>query len=322
MVTEDGRVFRGGGQRAVDAGCVQGLDPSRRRHRTAGRRRLQKGHAVVVVIECHEQTIPLGPLAHPAIAATAGVPGVIGASASALPALEDALSDRLTGKSLILLFDEAHNLDPEVGHALLNGVQDVGRTAPLVLVLAGTPDFVQRPRTARCCGWCCRTPPPPGGSVPRVPDVSPGSGAPSTAPARRSRTAGAFRAGNAGRGCRSSPGSTNVRRSVPPPRPTGVTFLAGRRGAPGQRLRKWGFRSFRKRTTAESPARSEAANARSGRAACCRGSHPRDRRDRRGACGRVVSCSAAASRSGSRPSPRSAIWTPTMWTRRRGSGGW
>ena len=80
---------------------------------------------------------------------TVGVPGVVGASMAqasdaGLPALEDALSDRLRKKSLIILFDEAHNLDPDVGHALLNAAQEVGRNAPLLVVLAGTPDLEDR----------------------------------------------------------------------------------------------------------------------------------------------------------------------------------
>ena len=80
--------------------------------------------------------------------ATGGVPGMVNASLktpeSGAPALEDALSDRVGRKPFILLLDEAHNLDPEIGHALLNASQQVGREAPFLLVLAGTPDLEDR----------------------------------------------------------------------------------------------------------------------------------------------------------------------------------
>ena len=89
---------------------------------------------------------------------TVGVPGMVKAGIgqapeTGLPALEDALSDRLRRKPLVLLFDEAHNLDPEVGHALLNASQEVGGDAPFLLVLAGTPDLEDRLDGMRASFW-------------------------------------------------------------------------------------------------------------------------------------------------------------------------
>ena len=86
------------------------------------------------------------------------VPGVVGASMgqaseTRLPALEDALSDRIKKKSLILLLDEAHTLEADVGHALLNASQHVGRKAPFLLVLAGTPDLEDRLDGMRVSFW-------------------------------------------------------------------------------------------------------------------------------------------------------------------------
>ena len=49
---------------------------------------------------------------------------------------------RAPGKApLVLLLDEAHMLDPEVGRELLNASQEVGRDLPFLLVLAGTPNL-------------------------------------------------------------------------------------------------------------------------------------------------------------------------------------
>ena len=53
----------------------------------------------------------------------------------------DALLERVRKRPLVLLLDEAHTLDPEVGNALLNAAQKVGGEAPFLLVLAGTPDL-------------------------------------------------------------------------------------------------------------------------------------------------------------------------------------
>ena len=88
---------------------------------------------------------------------TAGVPGIVEASLktpdAGVPVLEDALFDRAANNPLILLLDEAHNLDPEVGHALLNASQQVGAEAPFLLVLAGTPDLPDRLNAMRVSFW-------------------------------------------------------------------------------------------------------------------------------------------------------------------------
>ncbi len=53
--------------------------------------------------------------------------------------LADALVARCRKQPLILLVDEAHTLDPQVGRALLNASQSARQEAPFLLVLAGTP---------------------------------------------------------------------------------------------------------------------------------------------------------------------------------------
>ena len=58
-----------------------------------------------------------------------------------VPAARAVLAARASKRALILLLDEAHRLEPQVGEELLNAAQAVGRTAPLLLVLAGTPNL-------------------------------------------------------------------------------------------------------------------------------------------------------------------------------------
>ena len=54
----------------------------------------------------------------------------------------------------ILLIDEAHTLDPEVGGLLLHGVQTVALDGgPLLLVLAGTPDLTRNLRKMHAPFW-------------------------------------------------------------------------------------------------------------------------------------------------------------------------
>ncbi len=53
--------------------------------------------------------------------------------------LADALIARCRKRALVLMIDEAHTLDPEVGRALLNASQHARRKGPFLLVLAGTP---------------------------------------------------------------------------------------------------------------------------------------------------------------------------------------
>ncbi len=49
------------------------------------------------------------------------------------------LTARCTRRPLVLLLDEAHTLDREVGRALLNASRTVSAEAPFLLVMAGTP---------------------------------------------------------------------------------------------------------------------------------------------------------------------------------------
>ena len=58
-----------------------------------------------------------------------------------VPPLDEALRVRVRKGPLLLLIDEAHTLDLHVGRALLNAGQQVGRTLPFLLVLAGTPSL-------------------------------------------------------------------------------------------------------------------------------------------------------------------------------------
>lgn len=60
------------------------------------------------------------------------------------PPLDAALAARAENKPLVLVLDEAHTLEDEVGGALLNASQQVGRELPFLLVLAGTPDVQSR----------------------------------------------------------------------------------------------------------------------------------------------------------------------------------
>ena len=60
------------------------------------------------------------------------------------PPLDAALAARAEKKPLVLVLDEAHTLEEEVGGALLNASQQVGRELPFLLVLAGTPDVQVR----------------------------------------------------------------------------------------------------------------------------------------------------------------------------------
>ncbi len=68
-------------------------------------------------------------------------PSVLGGR---LPALDEMLAARARKKPLLLLLDEAHTLDKQVGHALLNASQIIGREQPFLLALAGTPDLKSR----------------------------------------------------------------------------------------------------------------------------------------------------------------------------------
>ena len=69
------------------------------------------------------------------------------------PAPDEALAARVSKRALVLLLDEAHTLGPEVGPELLNALQEVGREAPLLSVLAGTPDLQAHLGTMGASFW-------------------------------------------------------------------------------------------------------------------------------------------------------------------------
>ena len=54
------------------------------------------------------------------------------------------LTERCRQRPLVVLLDEAQNLDHEVGHALLNASQSVAAASPFLLVMAGTPELQAR----------------------------------------------------------------------------------------------------------------------------------------------------------------------------------
>ena len=87
-----------------------------------------------------------------------GLPGVVevtrrddGSSPTRL--MVEALAARVRQRPLILLLDEAHTLTSDVGRALLNASQQVGRQAPFLLVLAGTPNLQWRLRQMNATFW-------------------------------------------------------------------------------------------------------------------------------------------------------------------------
>ena len=69
------------------------------------------------------------------------------------PRIRSVLELRSKKKPLILLLDEAHTLDPRVGKELLNAAQEVGREAPFLLVLAGTPNLRDHLGTMGASFW-------------------------------------------------------------------------------------------------------------------------------------------------------------------------
>ena len=64
--------------------------------------------------------------------------------AAPAPAASEILAARAKAKPLVLLVDEAHTLDLDVGCVLLNAAQETGRKHPFLLVLAGTPHLESR----------------------------------------------------------------------------------------------------------------------------------------------------------------------------------
>ena len=69
------------------------------------------------------------------------------------PPLDEALAARVRRGPLALLLDEAHTLNAETGCALLNASQQVGRTHPFLLVLAGTPGLRSHLNTMNASFW-------------------------------------------------------------------------------------------------------------------------------------------------------------------------
>ena len=67
--------------------------------------------------------------------------------------LAEALEARAKAKPLLILLDEAHTLDPEVGQWILNAAQAAGSEAPFLLVLAGTPDLRGRLSEMEASFW-------------------------------------------------------------------------------------------------------------------------------------------------------------------------
>lgn len=57
------------------------------------------------------------------------------------PPVADILTARARKAPLLVVMDEAHTLDLDVGRALLNAAQEVRQRLPLLLVLAGTPNL-------------------------------------------------------------------------------------------------------------------------------------------------------------------------------------
>ena len=69
------------------------------------------------------------------------------------PEADRVLAARASKRGLVLLLDEAHTLDPRVGQELLNAAQEVGREAPFLLVLAGTPNLRAHLGTMEASFW-------------------------------------------------------------------------------------------------------------------------------------------------------------------------
>ena len=69
------------------------------------------------------------------------------------PQIRSVLAVRASRKPLVILLDEAHTLQPGIGRALLNAAQQVGREAPFLLVLAGTPNLSSHLGTLGASFW-------------------------------------------------------------------------------------------------------------------------------------------------------------------------
>ena len=67
--------------------------------------------------------------------------------------LAELLALRCSHRPLVLLVDEAHTLDRDVGRALLNASQSVAAEAPFLLALAGTPGLEPHLHTMSATFW-------------------------------------------------------------------------------------------------------------------------------------------------------------------------
>ena len=63
------------------------------------------------------------------------------------------LTARCARRALVLILDEAHTLESEVGRALLNASQAVSAEAPFLLVMAGTPGLQPHLNTLSATFW-------------------------------------------------------------------------------------------------------------------------------------------------------------------------
>lgn len=80
--------------------------------------------------------------------------GKLGWKLGAAPgSLTTLLTARCRERRLVLLLDEAHTLQEDVGRALLNASQRVAAEAPFLLVMAGTPGLQARLNTMSATFW-------------------------------------------------------------------------------------------------------------------------------------------------------------------------
>ena len=75
------------------------------------------------------------------------------ASAPSAQTLVERLTARCRRKPVVVLIDEAHTLDRDVGRLLLNVSQEVGAQGPFLLVLAGTPELTAHLGTMNASFW-------------------------------------------------------------------------------------------------------------------------------------------------------------------------
>lgn len=69
------------------------------------------------------------------------------------PPIAEILAARSRERPVLLLVDEAHTLDLQVGRTLLNAGQEVGAESPFLLVMAGTPNIESRLNAMGASFW-------------------------------------------------------------------------------------------------------------------------------------------------------------------------